>query len=339
MNEYCEISIEEPNVREFRELVDKELKEKGVRGMTDEIDQTVRKGAEEGILTENACQGLFILCNKLYERGDLEGEDRAYFEQIIENLLNDVPLFRFVSTLSYIINRTKAGSLDDPVFPFALLGLRRDGYSYKDLKNYVHTYLTQEERQKFGKALSDNKDWVEDYLSLDKTITEFVDENFAGVESTPWTVEDGERETVNVLSAATEDFLKHGYIQNTVFISKGKEMTVLPMFFENEKEKGKVVNAVHLLSNKMNPDAIMTVGESWVSCPSKEQQESEEVVMPSEDPNRKEAIAVTVETPVAKWSSRQFFERDEEGSIILSELIEPERCDNMEGNLVFMNNK
>lgn len=339
MSEYREISVEEQKHREINEFVEEALKEDGLRAVVDDIDQGVRKEAEEGTLTENFCQGLFFIFNELYEKVDLEGEDREYFEQVCSKLLSDVDIFAFVSSMSAIIHKIKKGDIDDTFIRPALAGLRKEGYSYKYLKRYVHDFLTQEERQEFGKLISDNKEWVENLLTLDKLTTEFVDENFSGVENTPWTVEDGQKEIVRVLSIATEDLLKHGYIDNTVFIRKGKEVAVLPIRFETSEDKENLVIALKMLSHKMNPDAIITAAGVWTRSPSKEAVEAGEFVPPSEDPNRREAIMVTVETPVAKWHALQLYEKDEEGKIILSELVEPGRHDDMEGNFVFMNNK
>ena len=61
-------------------------------------------------------------------------------------------------------------------------------------------------------------------------------------------------------------------------------------------------------------------------------------MVPSQDPDRKEAIMTMVETPLGVWHGFQYFTRDGNGNIILGELFPPEKG-GVEGTFVFMDHE
>jgi len=82
---------------------------------------------------------------------------------------------------------------------------------------------------------------------------------------------------------------------------KGGCVLLIPICFENQREKDKTLFTIRMLVNRIGPDAITSFTETWVS--------SKADIEPSHDPDRKEAIMVMVETALGVWHGFQYFTR------------------------------
>jgi len=124
--------------------------------------------------------------------------------------------------------------------------------------------------------------------------------------------------------------IRDGHLDNAAYLRKKGCVLLMPICFQNDREKEKVLLTITMLTKKMEPDAVTTFTETWVS--------KKEDMLPSQDPDRKEAIMIMVETPLGIWHGFQYFTRDENGKIVLGELFPPEKG-GVEGTFVFMNHE
>jgi DNA-binding transcriptional MerR regulator len=318
-----------------------ELKEMGVRDAADMLYNVVKHEHDEGNLTLEVCYGVILTLNELYDFVDASTEEeKKYFHSKIVQLMNDVPLYAGVGGMAIMISKIKDEELNDWIAPI-LFSVRNAGFTYKGIKGFMNQYLEQDEREKLGEIIRENKEEVEEWLEIAKVTDKLAEAfNDAGVENgEEWTVERAQSEAVEALAAASEALVsnKGEDFGGSIVFDKGGHRIMMPMIFSNQKEKDRFRKTAQGVSRKLNPDAVILVTDTFTSPVPKEGLDKKSLA-PSEDPNRGEAILVAVETPNSKWQALQHYERDEDNNITLTELVEPQRQDDIQGDFVFMQN-
>lgn len=318
-----------------------ELKEMGVRDAADTLYYVVSHKNDKNNLTVETCHGAVHLAVRLSDFVDSSTEEeQTYFNDKMVQLMKDVPLFAGVSVMDVMIRRIKSNNLDNRIVPI-LLSIRHSGFTYKDIKRFMNQYLEQDERKKLGEIIRENKEEIEEWLHINKVTDKLAEAfNNAGVENgEEWTVEKAQGEAVEALASASEALVsnKGEDFGGSIVFDKGGHKIMLPMIFSNQKEKDRFQKTAGGVATKLNPDAVILVTDTFTSSVPPEELEKKGLT-PSEDPDRKEAIMVSVETPNSKWQALQYYERDEDNNITLTDLVEPYREDDMKGKFVFMQN-
>ena len=306
------------------------LKTGSIKEWADGINDYVRSSSEQNELTEDKCRGLLLLIYELTDRTDLSHEDQEYLRKMEIGLMNDIPLYTCASALNVLAIQMNREGFDKDLLSRTVCLLRKRGYSYKEIKKSVNKSLTVEGRIKFGKFLSEIKDSVDTYLALDKE-TDRVAKAFDDLGNDPWTEQEALTEAIGGMSWATEMLLREHHLDSTVYLAKKGVRIIYPLIFNNEKEKSKSIQVLQMLVRKTQPDAVITFAENWVGG-------ERSKLRPSEDPQRKEAITVSVETPLGFWHGFQYFTRDDSGEVVLGTLIAPEKTE-AEGRFIFMNHE
>jgi len=303
------------------------VKTGSIKEWADSINAFTRAAAQADNLTENDCRSLHLLIGDLVDRKDSTEEDEKQLSEITVGLMKDIPLYAYASILDLLRLQMYRDQLDVNLLTGAMQFLRKSGFSFKQIKQSVNKFLPVEKRKQFGKLLSEIKDNVEAYLALDKQ-TDRIARQLSFLENEPWTEEGAVAEAVEGMSWATEMLLTQGHLDSAAYLYKKGAMIVYPLIFNCDREKFKSLQALEMLVQKVRPDAVTVFAETWVGSEGSE-------MRPSEDPERKEGIFVSVETPLGIWHGFQFFRRDENGKVVLESLIAPEKT-NAEGRFVFM---
>jgi hypothetical protein len=272
------------------------LKTGSIKEWADGINDYVRSASEQGDLTEDKCRSLLLLIEDLAERNDFSDEDEEYLRKMSIGLMKDVPPYECASGLNVLTFQMNRGEFDENLLRLTVYLLRKRGYSFKQIKKSVNKTLEVEGRKRFGKFISEIKDWVETHLAMDNQ-TDRVAKAFDDLGNDPWTEQEALTEAIGGMSWATEMLLRDGYLDNAAYLRKKGSVILIPMHFENQREKDRILLMLRMLVRKVNPDAVTSFTETWAS--------NKKDMEPSEDPDRKEAIMVMVETPLGVWHGFQ----------------------------------
>ena len=313
-------NVEEDSLREA-------LKTGSITEWADVINSYVRSSMEQNDLTEDKCRSLLLLIGDLVDRDDFTDEDEKVLHEMTADLMKDIPLYACACALNVLAFQMSRDEFDENLLGRTVYFLRSKGYSYKKIKKSVNKTLSEERKKRFSDFLSEIKDNVETYLALDRQ-TDGIAEQLLSLGNEPWTENQALTEAVNGMSWATEMLLRDGHLDSAAYLDKKDGTIVYPLIFKNDREKDKSLQALQMLVDKTKPDAVTVFAETWVG-------RNGDTPRPSQDPDRKEAIMVTVETPLGYWHGLQCFTRDENGNIVLDELIAPTKT-NAEGKFVFM---
>jgi len=106
---------------------------------------------------------------------------------------------------------------------------------------------------------------------------------------------------ISILNQAVKDFSKDNEImQYCVLLKENSKIEIVPMIFRNDYEKAmisKILQHIHICIDK-KPDFVIAVLDIWMSIKTAiEYQYSKDYVRPADDPNRKEALAVSIIFP------------------------------------------
>jgi len=273
---------------------------------------------QSGELTENACKRAVRLMDDLTDR--LTDEEHSKMEKPIMDLFDNNTLYtsmyslRTVLRIVYGISTANSEEHDEDLFWRCLVYMRKH-YSWKQIKHMVNEHLDVPKRKLYSKMVTEIKDWVDFVNAADKGTDEMA-KTIGGNESKPWTEEQAKEETVKLMSFATEMLFRDGHVENTIYFHRGDRVAVLPIRYDNDDEKRKVLTMVKMLARKVRPDALLHVAEAWYS---KAHCRDEINLRPSQDPNRGESVIVSVQTPKGVYSMFQSFERDEKNKPVLGE--------------------
>jgi hypothetical protein len=276
---------------------------------------------QNGGLTENVCKRAVLLMDDLTDR--LTDEEHSKMKTSIMDLFENNTLYtsmyslRTVLGIVYAASTENSGEHDKDLFWRSLAYMRKH-YSWKQIKHMVNEHLDVSERKLYSKLVSEVRDWVDFVNAADKGTAEIA-KTIGDSESKPWTEEQAKEETVKLMSFATEMLFRDGYVENTIYLHKGDSVAVLPIRYDNDDDKRRVLTMVKMLVRKVKPDALLHVGEAWFS---KGKTKDELKVRPSQDPNRGESVIVSVQTPEVVYSMFQSFERDENNKPVLGETPE-----------------
>jgi hypothetical protein len=301
-----------------------------IKELTDEILGFVQVKEAAGALTEDHCHAIMSLLSHLGDREGITKEESAYLRRTHNNLMHNGTLFLTTACIHYIIRSFLSGCISEDAFGGALCVLKREGLSHKNIKQSVNKYLSVKSRKEFGHLLRKIEPLVDEYIQLEKA-TDKLAEAFNDVENDPWTEEKALTEAVEGMSWATQMLLREGHLDSAAYLTKKGVVIVYPLLFNTEIEKNRSIKGLQMIVNKVKPDAVTTLAEIWMSS-------APDNIRPSQDPNRKEGILVSVETPLGIWHGFQHFARGENDKIVLGELVAPEKTE-AEGRFVFMDHK
>ena len=97
--------------------------------------------------------------------------------------------------------------------------------------------------------------------------------------------------------------------------------------FADDETKAQSIRSTHIKAHKVGSDVLVYVTEAWMSTHKREEYEEGGFVRPSEDPERREAIVVTIAAKSGERMVISYPFTREEGQIIIDETKKEEHKD------------
>lgn len=110
---------------------------------------------------------------------------------------------------------------------------------------------------------------------------------------------------ISILNQAVKDLSKDNKImQYCALLKENSKIEIVPMIFRNDYEKSMISQILQHICIEKKPDLVIAVFDIWMSVKTDlkgrtatEYHNSEDYVRPVDDPNRKEALTVSVIFP------------------------------------------
>lgn len=123
----------------------------------------------------------------------------------------------------------------------------------------------------------------------------------------------------DILLKAKAELQETGSVTNTAYLVFPNKIGCFPIDYSDSQEKEVIKAALRDICKKTQPDAGVLVADSWLSvCPNGNIGNT----LPSEDPNRQQAIVVTCTSEQGTSMMMAKYQKTEAGKITFEELLE-----------------
>jgi hypothetical protein len=315
-------------------MEDKEEAKKLLAALLDDIRQKIA----EKTLTKDDCSDAHWAFNHITIENDLSPEDCGCELQALEELMDEFPPLRKAYYVNVVAEQLKKqDKMNRALTAVALASLRKFKMTRKQIKKAVNKYLTVQQRKNFTVLLNELEGAAERYASI-ANLTDVARSIFDGVESKPISKKDSHKMTVDYLSRKTQELVEENSVPDTVVFQKGHRIMGSHLGSANDDEEQANLITLEELAKAIQPDAIITNQLFWWVPEFGKDEKFPDDYNPSTDPDKRMALMVTVETPTDYWRAVQLYLRNDDGAIVLGELIGPNLQENPKGWFSFLRN-